>query len=140
MPLLSERPEDIIMLAQHFLQTEAKVLKTGRVSFSPSAIAALSAHSWPGNVRELQNRIRRGLSILSGHMITPDNLGLEEGQEVNAEQRLLTLQEARDQAEQRCIQQALALTGNNISQAAKMLATSRPTLHDLIKKHKIDTG
>ncbi len=138
LPLLSERPEDIIMLAQHFLQTEAKVLKAGNVSFSPSAIAALSAHSWPGNVRELQNRIRRALSILSGQVITPEDLGLDEGQEDTEEQRLLTLQEAREQAEKRCVQHALILTGNNISQAAKLLATSRPTLHDLIKKHKIN--
>jgi two-component system NtrC family response regulator len=138
LPPLRERPEDIIMLAQHFLQTEAKALKAGHVSFSPGAIVALSAHSWPGNVRELQNRIRRALSVISGQLIMPDNLGLEAEPKDKINQRLLTLQEARDQAEQRCVQQALVLTGNNISQAAKLLATSRPTLHDLIKKHRID--
>ena len=138
LPPLRERPEDIIMLAQHFLQTEAKALKAGHVLFSPGAIAALSAHSWPGNVRELQNRIRRALAVISGQLIMPDNLGLEEEKKDKINQKLLTLQEARDQAEQRCVQQALALTGNNISQAAKLLATSRPTLHDLIKKHRID--
>jgi len=138
LPPLRERPEDIIMLAQHFLQTEAKALKAGHVSFSPGAIVALSAHSWPGNVRELQNRIRRALSVISGQLIMPDNLGLEEEQKDKINQKLLTLQEARDQAEQRCVQQALVLTGNNISQAAKLLATSRPTLHDLIKKHRMD--
>ncbi len=137
LPPLRERPEDIMVLAQHFLRDEAKALKAGRVSFSPNAMATLSAHTWPGNVRELQNRIRRALSIFNGKMITPNDLGLDAGLPEQAGKKLLTLQEARDQAEQYCIQQALLLTGNNISQAARLIETSRPTLHDLLKKYGI---
>ncbi len=139
MPSLKERSEDILLLAQHFLRTEAKVLKTGRISFAPSAMAALTYHNWPGNVRELQNRVRRALSLFSGKLITPDDLGLEgELTGKQGSEKLLSLHEARSQAELKCIQRALVLTGNNISQAAKLLATSRPTLHDLINKHSID--
>lgn len=140
LPPLKERAEDIMVLAQHFLSTEAKALKLAKTSFSLSAIAALSSHEWPGNVRELQNRIRRALTIFNGHMITSDDLGLEDDAPEKASQKLPTLKEARSQAERRCVQQALLLTGNNISQAAKLLATSRPTLHDLITKHKIATS
>ena len=140
LPPLKERPEDIMVLAQHFLSTEAKALKLARVSFSPSATAALSSYHWPGNVRELQNRIRRALTIFNDHMIIAEDLGLEDTTPQQIGEKLLTLKDARDQAERRCIQQALLLTGNNVSQAAKLLATSRPTLYDLITKHKIVTS
>ncbi len=53
------------------------------------------------------------------------------------EQKLSTLKEARETAEKNVVHQALAMSGNNISQAAKLLEISRPTLHDLLKKHGI---
>lgn len=139
LPPLRERPEDIIVLAHHFLQTEAKALKLRRFSFSADALAALSTHEWPGNVRELQNRVRRALSMADSQNITAGQLGLESHDDSSTDrgEKLLTLQQAREQAELHCIQKALAMTNNNISQAAKLLAISRPTLHDLLKKHKI---
>jgi two-component system NtrC family response regulator len=138
LPSLKERPEDIMVLAQHFLRKETQSLKISRVSYSPGAIAALSSHDWPGNVRELQNRIRRALTVFSGHLITPDDLGLDICQTDRDDERLLTLQEARNQCDQDCVRRALLLTGNNISRAAKLLDISRPTLHELIKKHGIE--
>ena len=137
LPSLKERSEDIMVLAQHFLRHEAAALKIGKCSFSPGAFAALSSHDWPGNVRELQNRIRRALTNFSGQSITPDDLGLDTCQMNQMDEKLLTLQEARNQSDQSCIRRALLLTGNNISQAAKLLDVSRPTLHDLINKHRI---
>lgn len=139
MPALKERPEDVLVLAHHFLNEEAKKLKRGLVSFAPNALAAISAYYWPGNVRELQNRIRRALSVSTNQIITPADLNLVAAEVSLGENdsQLLTLQQARNQAEQACIRKALLLTGNNISQAAKLLETSRPTLHDLIKKHGI---
>ena len=138
LPSLKERPEDIMVLAQHFLRKEGQSLKTGRMSFSPGAIAALSSHDWPGNVRELQNRIRRAIAICSGPMIMPVDLGLGTCQTDPVDEKLLTLQAARDEGELQCVRRALMLTGNNITQAAKLLETSRPTLHDLIRKHGIN--
>jgi two-component system, NtrC family, response regulator len=140
MPSLKERHEDIMVLAQHFLAAETKALKAHQASFSLAAMAALSSHHWPGNVRELQNRIRRALTTFNGHIITAEDLGLEDVFPDQPDEKLLTLKEARDQAEIRCVQQALLLSGNNISRAAKLLSISRPTLHDLINKHKIATS
>ena len=137
LPLLKERPDDIMVLAQNFLHTEAQSLNAGRVCFSPEAIAALSGYEWPGNVRELQNRICRALSLFNGQTITPDDLGLESCQPDQTANTICTLQEARNQAEHHCVRKALMITGNNISQAAKLLKISRPTLHDLLKKHDI---
>ena len=135
LPPLRERGEDILLLAHHFIRQEAQVMQRGTVSLAPAAVSALDHHSWPGNVRELQNRVRRALSLSSGSVLTAVDLGLEDEDE--GDERLLTLKQARAKAEKNVIRQALLLTDNNISQAAKLLETSRPTLHDLIKKHGI---
>jgi len=140
LPPLKDRSEDIMVLAHYFLTNETKSLKLPRAAFSLPAMASLATHEWPGNVRELQNRIRRALTIFNGQVITSADLGLEDDQPDQTVENPLTLKEAREQAERRCVQKALLLTGNNISQAAKLLITSRPTLHDLIKKHKIITN
>ncbi len=137
LPDLSERPEDTLLLAHNFLLEETQKLQRGQASFSPTAIAALTAHDWPGNVRELQNRIRRALGTTMDSIITPVDLGLEEMPREQDDQKLFTLKEARERAEKKVVRQALALSGNNISQAAKLLEISRPTLHDLLNKHGI---
>jgi len=138
MPGLKERAEDILYLAHHILQTEAAALRRGQVSFLPGALSAMTAYHWPGNVRELQNRIRRALGMTRGRILSAYDLGLEENRpEDNGTQRLPTLKEARDAVEVKVVRQALAICGNNISQAAQLLEISRPTMHDLIKKHGI---
>ena len=101
--------------------------------------------SGPGNLRELQNTIKRAVALGSSGIIYAEDLGIPEieGQladrgwqgESSSEEKLLTLKEARTRAEIDAISRALAATGNNISQAAKILEISRPTLHDLIRKH-----
>jgi len=136
-PDLKERSEDTLLLAHSFLKEETRNLQREQTSFSPAAIAALTAHDWPGNIRELQNRIRRALGTTMGRVITPVDLGLEEIPLKQEAQKLATLKEARETAEKNAVRRALALSGNNISQAAKLLEVSRPTLHDLLKKHGI---
>ncbi|HSM74884.1 MAG TPA: PEP-CTERM-box response regulator transcription factor [Desulfobacterales bacterium] len=135
LPSLRERAEDILLLAQHFLRSEAQAQKKGRVAFTSDALAALGAHPWPGNVRELQNLIRRALVTISSGWIGTADLGLENVRPETDEEPFTTLQAARERAERRCLRQALLLSGNNISQAAKLIETSRPTVHDLMKKH-----
>ncbi|PHR24438.1 MAG: PEP-CTERM-box response regulator transcription factor [Desulfotalea sp.] len=135
MPDLSERTEDVLILAHKILQVDAKILGRGQVSFSPGTLGALVGCRWPGNVRELQNRIRRALATTSGKVLHPGDLDLAEPSSVEKEEKFYTLKKAREMAERKAVQQALGLTGNNISQAAKLLEISRPTLHDLLKKH-----
>jgi two-component system NtrC family response regulator len=137
LPDLHERQEDVLLLAHNFLLEETRKLQRGRISFSPEAIAAMTAHDWPGNVRELQNRIRRALGITMDRVITPVVLGLEGKSVEQKEQKLPTLKDARETAEKDAVRRALAISGNNITRAAKLLEISRPTLHDLLKKHEI---
>ena len=137
LPDLADRPEDIPLLAHHFLAEESRRLKRGNVSFSAAASAILTAHDWPGNVRELQNRIRRALGSTCNRIITPADLGLEKISPGQENPKLVTLKTAREDAERHSVIQAMSCTGNNISQAAKLLEISRPTLHGLLKKHRI---
>ena len=73
-PTLRERPDDIPLLAHHFLQE--LVVETGRapVRLSPEVLEPLLAHSWPGNVRELRNTIARSLVVCTGDTILPQHL------------------------------------------------------------------
>jgi two-component system NtrC family response regulator len=141
-PPLRERPEDILLLARHFINEETERLDRPKVGLSPAAVAALADHAWPGNVRELKNAVCRALAICSGKKIQPTDLGVPGGGNVQPaeENRFLTIREARDLAEIQALRQALAATNGNITQAAKLLEVSRPTLHDLIKKHGVEDG
>jgi two-component system NtrC family response regulator len=137
-PPLRERQDDISILAQHFIDQESQSLRLAQLTLSPAALTVLNNHPWPGNVRELKNVIRRALATVNGTVIRPADLGLNNtisSQEETPE--IDSLAETRRRAEAEAIAQALNLSGNNISQAARLLAISRPTMHDLLKKHQL---
>src|SRR4030095_4693073 len=71
LPPLRDRPEDVTLLAQHFLETHA-IYRLKRLS--PAALAASEAYAWPGNVRELLHAIQRGAILCKGDEITPADL------------------------------------------------------------------
>ena len=119
------------MLAKHFLDTYQEIGPRIK-GFSSAAMDAITAYDWPGNIREMQNRIRRGVVMAEGDWIEPRDIDLEvTGWEVKS------LKEIRDEAEAAAISLALARNNYNITRAAIDLDISRPTLHDLIKKHNI---
>ncbi|MDU1952494.1 sigma-54 interaction domain-containing protein [Atlantibacter hermannii] len=76
LPPLRERRNDIILLAESFLEKYAPMIGGKRIQLSPSARQALLAHSWPGNVRQLENAIQRGMILNQNGMIYPECLGL----------------------------------------------------------------
>ncbi|MEO7749796.1 MAG: helix-turn-helix domain-containing protein, partial [Sphingomicrobium sp.] len=102
---------------------------------APDAIAAVEAHSWPGNVRELENRIKRAVIMADGRSITAADLDL--GSKAGAEPPPINLRAAREVADRRAIRQALSRADNNISEAARLLGISRPTLYDLLKQYRL---
>jgi len=73
-PPLRDRPEDIPVLAEHFLNKYAREMNRGSLRFTESSIARLIGYSWPGNVRELENAIERAVLIAKGSEITPEDL------------------------------------------------------------------
>jgi two-component system NtrC family response regulator len=131
-PALKDRPGDAPVLAKYFLDLYSKEIGPRFKGFSASAMNAIAGHDWPGNVREMQNRIRRAVVMAEGDRIVPADLDLEEGT-----CRIRSLREVRDQAEAEAVATALARHSYNITRAASDLDVSRPTLHDLIKRHGI---
>ena len=131
-PTLAERHGDATLLAKHFLNRFAKEMNPQVKGFTPGALAAINDWPWPGNVRELENRMKRAVIMADGKLITAEDMDLGIGEEVAFP---VNLKAAREEADRKAIRQALARTENNISNAAKLLGISRPTLYDLLKQH-----
>jgi two-component system NtrC family response regulator len=131
LPALREREDDVLLLAQAFLQTFAGQCGKSGLAFSPAAIHALQQHQWPGNVRELQNRVRRAIIMSGGSRLTPQDLELSATPD---DQIGGTLKDAREAAERRVIQEVMRKHRGKISAAAAELDVSRPTLYELMEK------
>jgi len=136
-PPLREREGDIILLARAILNRLNSEGVGKKKNFTEDALNALGQHAWPGNVRELENKVRRAFIISDSHQISAEDLELSHALVDGAEMPSLELRDVRDKAERSAILEALARSNNNISQAADLLAVSRPTLYDLIKKFNI---
>lgn len=134
MPALKDRPDDIPVLARYFLDTYSKEIGPRFKGFSTAAIEAMMKHDWQGNIREMQNRIKRAVVMAEGDYIQLQDIDLGDTEKDEA---MKTLKEFRDSAEISAIRCALTRYRGNISKAAQDLDVSRPTLHDLIKKHGI---
>ena len=130
-PSLAERPGDAGLLARHFLATHARQLNPQVTGFSADARAAIDAWGWPGNVRELENRVKRAVIMAEGKTVAAADLDLE-GQ---ADETVINLKTAREAADRKAIRHALARTDGNISNTARLLGISRPTLYDLLKSY-----
>lgn len=135
-PSLAERHGDAPLLAKHFLHRFAEEMNPNVKGFTPGALSAITEWHWPGNVRELENRMKRAVIMTDGKLISAEDLDFEE-----AEDSLpVNLKAAREEADRRAIRKALAKTENNISNAAKLLGISRPTLYDLLKQYDLQPG
>lgn len=75
-PPLRDRPEDILHLANHFLEIFSVQYQKNVRRITPAAASALTRHTWPGNVRELQNRVMQAVILCEGNQLGPDELGL----------------------------------------------------------------
>ena len=134
-PALSERSGDASLLARHFQQKFAAEINPAVKGLAPDALAALEAWHWPGNVRELENRIKRAVIMADGKMIAAKDLDLDVDDDVAS--GLLNLKAAREAADRSAILRAISQTSGNISNAAKLLGISRPTLYDLLKQYEM---
>ncbi len=135
-PPLRERPEDAIVIANHYLRELAQEHNHFVRGFSGDALAAISSHAWPGNVRELQNRIKRAVVVASCPRLSAQDLELSPPDDYyKPKPKSLSLKEARDRAERQAVEDAMRLTGGNVSKAARILRVSRPKLYDLLHYH-----
>jgi len=136
-PPLKDRADDVRLLADYFLDFYARHHRRKLRGFTQSALRAIQAHDWPGNVRELENRVQRAVILAQDASVRPEDLELGT---TAAQPKPQTLQVARDAAEKALLVEALTRNAGNITRAARDVGVSRPTLHDLLKKHDLDAG
>lgn len=119
LPALRERPDDIALLARHFIASMAQALNVPPLDLTPRALARMAAYDWPGNVRELRNFIERSL-ILGWFDLGTDDDSADDGESASGE-RL-------EAVEKRHILATLQACHGNKSEAARRLGISRKTL------------
>jgi len=138
-PPLRDRDEDVLILAQYFLQRYAIEYKSNVKSFSDDGFSAIKNHRWPGNIRELQNKVKSSVIMCTGTQVTAIDLGFYDHE--NSEFKLsLNLRTVREQAESIAIKKAYSLSDTNMSKTAELLGVTRPTLYSLIEKYNLILG
>ena len=130
-PPLRERGDDIILLAEHFLQKYAHKYKKEIQGLTREAKQKLLRYGWPGNVRELQHAIERAVILSQYAWLRPDDFMLTIQPEKKSElAEILNLEEL----EQKAIQRALKKAAGNVSSAAEMLGITRYALYRKMEK------
>ena len=139
-PPLRERPDDVPLLADHFMAMLAREYGRRAKVFDPEAVAALQRYPWPGNVRELRNLVERLMIMVPGDRIgardlaflDPGAIGATYAGSVDTSPRsgaVTSLHDARDRFERDYILRALTAQQGNISRTAEMLGVERSNLY-----------
>ncbi len=132
-PPIKEREGDALVLAKAFLERFSKEYNQQINGFEKNAILAIEHYDWPGNVREIESRVKRAVIMAESPLITPEDLELTAPEEAMP----LNLKQVRGEAERRAILRALNHTDSNVSETAKILGVTRPTLYSLMEKYDI---
>jgi DNA-binding NtrC family response regulator len=138
-PALRERPEDVVLLAEHFCERFAREYQRPVTGVSPDAMHLLVNHTWRGNVRELEHAIERAVIVAQGTAIAPDDLP----DTIKAQQMETNVQFATPRLqtlaaiEKWAIQRTLEHTRGNKRAAAAILGVYRPTLYNKLRKYGI---
>src|SRR5262249_53118056 len=135
LPPLRERRDDVLVLAEHFMQQFCHDAGRKPLKFSPEARKRLTQHEWPGNIRELRNLLQRVAYLSQGERVEASDLAII--QRASKDQANpygeLTLTEATDAFQRDHIQHAIERAGGNVSEAAKLLGLHRPNLYRKMK-------
>ena len=130
-PPLRERGNDIILLADHFLDRYTRKYKKEIHGLTREAKNKLLKYAWPGNVRELQHTIERAVILGDGSMLKPENfLSHTTSKQKKEEEVILNL----EQLERQAIEKALRISNGNISRAAEYLGITRFALYRKLEK------
>jgi two-component system NtrC family response regulator len=152
LPPLRDRPEDIPLLALHFLEEARRAAPSGPRGSSAEAMARLLAHRWPGNVRELRNLVERLVATLDVDLVRLENLPAElrsappspadtDAAPQTAEELKRAKRRLKDAAyanvEKGFLLHALESAGSNVTHAAQNAGMARPNFHALMRKYGI---
>jgi DNA-binding NtrC family response regulator len=137
LPPLRERPEDIALLAQHFLARFAA--RNGRVirGFTPRALEILTRYGWRGNVRELENLMERITIMARSEMVDIDDLPANIRADVTPEEGGVVAGRSLRDLEKEAIVRTLEMTKGNRTETARLLGIGRRTLQYKLKEYAI---
>ena len=138
-PSLRERPHDIRLLAEYFLEDFCARNNFKPKNLDPSVFEMLENYAWPGNARELRNVIERMAILTAGERLTRDSVPVEVRVQRDAGAKS-TIQEARESAERDHILRALEESNWNVSGAARALGMERTNLHKRIRALGLSRG
>jgi len=142
-PPLRERPEDIPLLAEHFLWQLNALLDKSIRGYDPQALARLARHTWPGNVRELRNVIERAAILCPGDQINNDSIMIgfdldktiaEMKSQTQGDEGSQTLHGRMEVYERQILDETMA-TAKSVRQAAQQLGLSHTALLKKLKKY-----
>ena len=151
-PPLRERPDDISMLATHFIERFSRDQNKKPLMLAPSAVEELQAYPWPGNVRELQNCIERAVILTEGDTIHARHLSLMSKQAVAAAAiddspwsrfdlsgpLAAVTQRVTGEVERRKIEQAMKEAGGNRAKAAEVLQVGFKAFIAKLREYGLD--
>ena len=143
LPALRERREDILPLAEHFIQVYNVKFKRNVQGICHAAAAALMSHSWPGNVRELRNVIERAMVLEESERIQMSSLyiasngGTLSRPNAKVEEPEPPFQASLAEAEKNMVMKALQKAAGNQTRAAILLGITRDTLRYKMKKFNL---
>jgi DNA-binding NtrC family response regulator len=132
-PPLHDRPEDIPLIAQHFMEKYGHKYQKPFLTFSKTVVPLLQKYHWPGNVRELQHALERAVIMCEGKELTPEDFGTLGKQQIDFVFDHLNLEKLEAWA----IRKAIAKHGGNISHAAEELGLSRGALYRRMETYGI---
>jgi Nif-specific regulatory protein len=133
-PPLRERRDDILPLAEHFLETFRERTPNRVKGFSPDARRVLLAHDWPGNVRELEHAVEKSIHLAEGDWIRPADLGIDLPRGGGGEPSRRTLHREKDELMRARLQEALEKHSGNKARAARELGIHRTQLYRYLKR------
>jgi Nif-specific regulatory protein len=138
-PPLRERKTDLLLLADHFLETFSRTHSKNIKRISTPAIDMLMSYHWPGNVRELENTLERAVLVCDGHVIHAHHLPPTlQTAEASGTITRVSLRDAVAAYEKDLISDALKTTRGNRAKAARLLNTTERIINYQVKKYSID--
>lgn len=149
MPSLKEMPEDIPLLADHFLRSFQKEYNRPKLNFTPTALQHLIAQPWKGNVRELQNVVKRAVLLASNDHITECDLLLPSHAPGPSDCPCpdfssLPYNQAKEEAltlfSQKYLGKALENAGGNVTVAARQAGVGRQSFQRLLKRYDLEAS
>lgn len=140
-PPLRERTEDLPLLIDHYQDYFSAKYNSAKKNFLPSAMKALLKYDWPGNVRELKNMIERLFIMYPANKVDEsiiETLFFRQPLEDSELYGFLTLKEAMDNFEKKCIMHKLKMHNHNVSETADALGIERTSLYRKLKKFNVN--